>query len=112
MMTLIVVFILSFISFMHFSVSSEAHYRKLYGTKQIPKAEFYLYQSMAWVTLLVSLPFPILTWGVGIGIMAWLLMITLGSLMVVLLVNFLPRLYSTVWTYLGVTRKLVITKAL
>lgn len=98
------ILIVSFFSFMHFAVSVQKHHRDLYKKMAITNKEFRVLQGVAWVTLLCTLIPAIQHWGVGIGIMTWLLLITVSALVVTVLVNFAPESFAKLWRLLGVVR--------
>ncbi|RUM49064.1 MAG: hypothetical protein DSY85_16455 [Marinomonas sp.] len=98
------ILIVSFFSFMHFAVSVQKHHRDLYKKMAITNKEFRVLQGVAWVTLLGTLIPAIQHWGVGIGIMTWLLLITVSALVVTALVNFAPESFAKLWRLLGGVR--------
>ncbi len=104
MTALWVILVVSFFSFMHFAVSVQKHHRDLYKKMTITNKEFRVLQSVAWVTLLYTLIPAIQHWGMGIGIMAWLMLITVSALAVTVLVNFAPESFAKLWRLLGVVR--------
>lgn len=100
---IILSFLLSFYGFLHFAMAVKKHhmdvYKGWYKAQPISRREYWSMQCIAWLSMSVSFALAILVWGVGIGSMAWLMLITVSALLVVALMTYCLALFQWLWRY-------------
>lgn len=96
-------FLLSFYGFLHFAMAVKKHhmdvYKGWYKAQPISCREYWSMQGIAWLSMSVSFALAIMVWGVGIGSMAWLMLITVAALLVVALLAYRLNWFKRLWRY-------------
>ncbi|MBM6550955.1 DUF3325 domain-containing protein [Marinomonas ostreistagni] len=102
-MMVLVSFLLSFYAFLHFAMSVKKHhldvYKGWYQAKPLSMREYRTQQLIAWLALLASFYIAVAHWGIGIGSMAWLMLITVSALLVVALLAYRLNWFQWLWRY-------------
>lgn len=103
-------FILSFYGFLHFALSVKKHQMDVYKgwikCKPLTPKEYWTFQMIAWCCMVLSYWLAVTIWGVGIGSMAWLMLITLSALLVVGLLSYRLHWLKILWRWTCIGSKI------
>lgn len=96
-------FLLSFYGFLHFAMSVKKHhmdiYKGWYQAKSLSQREYWVMQAIAWLAMTASFYCAVVIWGIGIGSMAWLMLITVSALLVVALFSYRLQWFKWLWRH-------------
>lgn len=109
-MTFIFALIVSLYGFLHFAMCVKKHHSDIYSTwlkaEYVTRREFYCFQLFAWLCMGVSLALSCAEWGLGIGIMAWLLLIAVAATALVAAISYQFNWVALMWRHIGFARYL------
>lgn len=96
---------LSFWGFLHFAMSVRKHHMEVYQRwgKVMPlsQREYCVMQGIGWLLMALSYRCAVINWGVGVGTMAWLLLLTVSALLLVGLLSYRLLWLQRLWRIVG-----------
>lgn len=107
--------IISFYGFLHFAMSVKKHQMDVYKgwlkAEPLTSREYWTFQMIGWFCMVLSYALALREWSVGIGTMAWLMLITVSALAVVALLSYRLSWLQRLWDLVCIGRRLAPPKA-
>lgn len=114
MITLLICLLVSAYGFLHFAMSVQKHHMEVYKPlgKIVPltRQEFRVFQLIGWLCMGLSLWPAISHWGVGIGIMAWLMILAVSATAIAAILSYRMNWVQIAWQWLGIGGKIALPK--
>lgn len=78
------------------SLAMPRHYEQVTGRRVLPPSRRYTFRILGWLLLILAAVSCIQAWGAAVGTVIWFGFLTVGGLLIILLLPWLPRLATLI----------------